>query len=76
MQGELAVMNDTGDTKLIWSQGNADEVAAAREMFDKLRKKGFVAYSVKGRDGEKNEIIREFDPASERIIMAPPMQGG
>ena len=31
--GELSIMDDTGDTKLIWSANNQDEVDAAKEMF-------------------------------------------
>lgn len=75
-QGELSMMDHAGDTKIIWDADNADEVAAARRTFDDLRKKGFAAYSVEGKDGEKNEVVREFDPEAERIIMAPPMVGG
>lgn len=74
--GEIAKMDDTGDTKIIWSKDNADEIAAARKLFDDLKAKKFIAYSVKGKDGAKNEIIKEFDPDSEKIIMAPPMVGG
>lgn len=73
--GELATMDQTGDTKVIWSADNADEIANARRMFTDLRAKGFVGYSVK-KNGEKNEIIHTFDPEAERIIMAPPMVGG
>lgn len=74
--GEIAKMDDTGDTKIIWSKDNDDEVAVARRAFKDLKDKGFIAYSVKGKNGEKNEVIREFDPDSEKIIMAPPMVGG
>lgn len=74
--GEIAKMDTTGDTKLMWSKDNDDEIAAAKRMFNELKEKRFVAFSVKGKDGEKNEIIREFDPDAERIIMSPPMAGG
>lgn len=74
--GELVKMDDTGDTKIMWSKDNQDEIDNAKRTFDDLRKKGFTAYSVKGKNGEKNEIIRDFDPDSEKIIMAPQMQGG
>lgn len=74
-QGVIAKMDDTGDTKIIWSRDNEDEVANARRTFDDLKTKGFTAYSVK-KDGEKNEIIARFDPKAERIIMVPAMQGG
>lgn len=72
---ELSVMDRTGDTKVIWDSGNADEVAVARDTFTKLKKKGFLAYSVK-KGGEKGTILTEFDPEAEKIIMSPPMAGG
>ncbi len=75
MTGTLHVMNGTGDTRVIWSADNADEVAAARKTFDDLRKKGFLAFSVK-RSGDKGEQITTFDPDAEKIILAPPMRGG
>lgn len=75
MQGELAVMDHSGDLKIIWNSDNDVEVTIARRSFDDLRKKGYVGYSVK-KDGDKNEVIREFDPEAEKIIMAPPMVGG
>jgi hypothetical protein len=74
--GELATMGRSGDTKLIWDAENADEVANARRTFDDLKKKGFSAFAVTGAKGSKGEMIREFDPAAERIIMVPALQGG
>jgi hypothetical protein len=71
----MHVMDRSGDTKIIWDPDNEDEVANARRTFDDLRKKGYVAYNVAPR-GAKGEVIREFDPAAEKLIMAPPMVGG
>lgn len=73
---EMAIMSKEGDSKLIWDKDNADEVANAKRTFDELKKKGFVAYSVQGKRGEKGEVLRQFDPEAERLIMAPPMVGG
>lgn len=72
---ELCVMDKTGDTKLIWNSGNQIEVDAAKEMFKKLKKKNYIAYSVK-HNGDKGEIIQNFDPNMEKIIMIPPIVGG
>jgi hypothetical protein len=73
--GSLAVLDRTGDTKLIWDPDNDVEVASARRTFDDLRAKGFLAYSV-DKGGKKGTVIREFDPDAEKIILAPPMAGG
>jgi hypothetical protein len=64
-----------GDTKLIWSRDNQDEVASARRTFDDLRKKGFAAFAVDSR-GEKGSQIFSFDPSAEKMIMTLPLRGG
>ena len=73
---ELAIMDPTGDTKVIWDPNNADEVAAAKAQFDTLKGKGFAAFRVEGAKGDKGEILREFDPKAGRIILIPALQGG
>lgn len=73
--GEMAILDSTGDTKVIWDPHNPDEVAAAKAQFDTLKKKGFIAYTV-NKKGDKGEVIREFDPNAEKIILSPPLAGG
>lgn len=73
---EMAIMDRSGDSKLIWDKDNADEVENAKRTFDDLKKKGFIAYKVEGEQGDKGEIIKKFDPTAERLIMAPPLVGG
>lgn len=65
-----------GDTKLMWNSDNDDEVEAARATFDKLTKKGYVAFRAEGKDGHQGEKINKFDAEAERIILIPKMQGG
>lgn len=64
-----------GDTKLIWDAEVGEEVDNARETFNRLKKKGYAAYSVK-KGGEKGELLTEFDAKAEKIIMTPRMVGG
>lgn len=72
---ELATMDNTGDTKTIWDPRNEDEVDIARHTFEKLRKKGYLIYSV-GKDGEKGKAMNSFDPKAEKLIAIPPVVGG
>ena len=75
--GELRVLDrEMGDIKLIWDEDNPEEVAAAKEMFDKMRKKGHMAWAVveKGKKGD-NEV-KTFDPTLEKIIITPPVKKG
>jgi hypothetical protein len=75
--GVMAELNETGDTKVIWDKNNPDEVEAARATFDRLTKdRKFIAFSVKGKNGDKDERIRTFDPDAERIILVPQNVGG
>lgn len=74
--GELAVMDRTGDTKVVWDPDNEVEVANAKRTFDDLRKKGFLAYTVNERDASKGTHITEFDPEAGKIILSPPIIGG
>lgn len=73
--GELATMDGSGDTKVFWTAGVAAEVENARRTFNTLREKGYAAYKLIG-DGTKGEQLLAFDPAAEKIILAPAMQGG
>jgi len=74
-RGEMAILDETGDTKLIWDSDNDDEVKNAKRTFDDLKKKGYAAFKV-DKKGEKGSIMEEFDADAEKIIMAPQMRGG
>lgn len=72
----MATMGEKGDTKLTWDPRRPEEVQAARLQFDYLvKEKKYAAFRMEA-SGEKGEQIRTFDAQAERIIMAPPMQGG
>lgn len=72
----IAIMDRTGDTKILWSKDNRDEVDAARNQFHELKRKGFAAFKVEGKKGDKGEQVFDFDPNAERYIFVPPMAGG
>jgi len=74
--GIMHELDKTGDTRVMWDRGNEDEVAAARAQFNALKKKGFTAYRAEGKEGSRGEVIREFDPDAERIILVKQLQGG
>jgi len=74
--GLMHELDKTGDTRVMWDRGNSDEVAAARRQFADLTKKGFIAYRAEGKDGNRGEVIREFDPDAERIILVKQLVGG
>jgi len=71
----MIVPDTTGDTKIMWTAGNPDEIATAKRSFDDLRAKGFMIYKV-GKDNGPGELMREFDPKAEMLIAVPPIVGG
>jgi hypothetical protein len=75
-RGAMAVMGVRGDTKYLWDKTKPVEVEAARAQFTKFREQGYLAFAVTGKNGDKGEQIREFDPNLDAIIFAPQMRGG
>jgi hypothetical protein len=73
----LRIMDpDLGDLKIVWDPKIPSEVEHARSTFTKaLKDKGMAAYRVK-KGGEKAEVMREFDPDAEAMIVAPMIAGG
>ncbi len=71
----LHIMDRTGDTRLEWNPNDPVSVASAKAGFDAAKAKGYYAYRTRA-DGSKGEIIHEFDPNAEKIIMAPQIVGG
>lgn len=74
-RNELAIMDKTGDTKIIWDPRNEVEVEVARETFKKLKNKGYLIYSV-AKGGEKGAAMNTFDPNAEKLIAVPNIVGG
>lgn len=74
--GEMRIADPVaGDLKVIWDPKKRDEVEAARNQFDALIKKGYLAFKVK-KDGGKGQKVAEFDEDYEMLIMSPALQGG
>jgi hypothetical protein len=74
MTSTLHAMDHRGDTRVEWDPARPVEVTAARETFDRLRREGYMAYTVE--DDERGAQIHKFDPDAERIIMHRALAGG
>jgi hypothetical protein len=73
--GELMELDRTGDTRLQWDPNEKDQVEAAKKKFAELKAKGYRGFSV-NKKGTKGDILDDFDPHEERILMVPQMVGG
>lgn len=72
----LVILDRDGDTRITWDPDNEDDVENAREVFNRLvTEKKYQAFSVV-EGGEKGELVREFDPEAEKLIMSPALVGG
>lgn len=70
----LRVLSREGDTVTEWDVTNELSVAEVKAKFDEMVSKGFLAYRIDS--PEKGEVIRDFDPSAEEIIMNAPLIGG
>ena len=68
---ELRVMDETGDSRYPWTP---EDTAAARELFDHLKSRGYLLYEVQG-DG-RGTVIREFNPWAKTVVAVPRIVGG
>lgn len=73
--GTLIIPDKTGDTRIDWDSADPTSVAVAKAAFDKAKESRALAYKATP-GGARGEVIREFDPAAEHIILAPQLVGG
>lgn len=77
MTGVLIIPKwDEGDSTVGWNKDKPNEVEAARKQFVDMKAQGYKAYRVDPKSGEKGEVIKEFDPKAEKIVMLPAFAGG
>jgi hypothetical protein len=68
------VMDHTGDTRHVFNQEDAQDLAKAERRFNELTGTGFTA-AVRTASGEVVKI-RSFDPAAEETLFYPRLVGG
>jgi hypothetical protein len=69
-------LNHEGDAQVAWDTDNREEVDVARDTFNRLKKKGYLAYRADTRGRQTGSQLREFDPEAERIVLVKPLVGG
>lgn len=67
---------DEGDFRVEWNKDKESEVTAARDQFVKLKAQGYKCYRVDPKSSERGELIKEFDPKAEKLVMIPAFAGG
>ena len=75
-QHELRVLDPkAGDILTTWEPKDKESTSVARTNFDQARKQGLVPYKISRRTGN-TELLHNFDPEADTIVMAPPVTGG
>src|SRR5262245_26252638 len=74
--GQLVILDETGDTALCFDKTKPETVETCRERFRAMRKRGFLAYKTDPKDKSRGEVLQEFDPTAEEIILTPRIVGG
>lgn len=70
----IRVLDDNGDSRLLWDRHVPAECADARRKFDEYLRQGYRAYVTRS-DGSKGARVETFDALMEEIIVAPGQAG-
>jgi hypothetical protein len=74
MKCKLSVMDSSGDKETTWHPDSPSEVAAAKAIFDAVKRRGYLVYSQPA--GEGGVALGQFDPNVETMIAVPPIVAG
>lgn len=74
MKCKLSVMDSSGDKEATWNPDSPSEVAAAKAIFDAVKKRGYMVYSQPA--GASGVALGEFDPNVETMIAVPAIVAG
>lgn len=72
---KMKVIDPTGDAVITWTVEDEVKMEAASAAFERLVREGYTAYAFP-KEGQPGEMVEIFNPAHEKIIMAPRMAGG
>ncbi len=74
MKCKLSIMDSSGDKEVTWDPDSPGDVAAAKAIFDAVRKRGYLVYSQPA--GESGAALGQFDAKVETMIAVPPIVAG
>lgn len=74
--GQQHVLSALGMEDISWNPRNEAEVKKAKEVFETLMGPGKASAAYKMTSKSEGEVIRQFDPEAEHIIVARQTAGG
>jgi hypothetical protein len=70
----MNIMDASGHKQLTWGQDDAQEIAQAKDTFDRLVNHGYSAFGTQ-RSNTKH-LINDFDSTAEEIVLVPRIVSG
>jgi hypothetical protein len=70
----IAIMNSSGDKSVEWELDDAESLAEAERVFERIRREGGVVFRAQP-DGESGGKIDQFDPHAD-MVAVPRIVGG
>lgn len=74
MKCRLSVMDSSGDKEVTWHPDNPSEVAAAKAIFDAVKRRGYLVYSQPA--GGSGVALGQFDADVESMVAVPQIVAG
>lgn len=74
MKCKLSVMDSSGDKETTWHPDNPAEVAAAKAIFDAVKRRGYLVYSQPA--GGSGVALGQFDADVESMVAVPRIVAG
>jgi hypothetical protein len=74
MKCKLSMMDSSGDKETTWHPDDPNEVAAAKAIFEALKRRGYMVYSQPA--GESGLALGQFDPNVETMVAVPRIVAG
>lgn len=74
MKCKLSIMDSSGDKEATWDPDSPGEVAAAKAIFDAVKKRGYLVYSQPAGEGAVG--LAQFDSKVETMVAVPPIVAG
>ena len=76
MKCELAIMTPpNGYRTMTWDPETREGQAEAEAVFLRYTAQGYLSYRLNP-SGTSGQIVKNFDPQAERLVLAPQMAGG
>jgi hypothetical protein len=75
--GTMRILNEHGDTAVVWAETDSVAAERARLEFDRLVSSGMLAFArAVGEPAEEATLVRCFDADADEIILTRALVGG